>query len=153
MQRKHYAKKRKLLDGSGLSIGIAVSRFNEDITISLLEGALKTFKDAGVEKKNIHVLEVPGSFELPFACQKLMKKKLDVILALGCIIKGETSHDVYIAQSVATSLSALSLQVNIPVIFGVLTTNNLRQAKARSQGKTNKGSECAEVALEMAKLK
>lgn len=135
-----------------MSIGIAVSRFNEDITTSLLEGALKTFKDAGVQNKNIYILEVPGSFELPFACQKLTKKKLDVVLALGCIIKGETSHDVYIAQSVAASLSALSLQVNIPVIFGVLTTNDLKQAKDRSQGKRNKGTECAEVALEMAQL-
>ncbi|TAJ13354.1 6,7-dimethyl-8-ribityllumazine synthase [Patescibacteria group bacterium] len=153
MQRKHYAKKRVLRDGSSLSFGIAVSKFNTDITSSLLEGALKTLKDAGVKKENIQILEVPGSFELPFACLKLTKKKPDAILALGCIIKGETSHDVYIAQSVATGLTELSLAVKIPVIFGVLTTNNLKQAKTRSTGETNKGAECAETALEMAYLK
>jgi len=152
MQRKHYAKKRPARNGSALSFGIAVSRFNEDITTSLLQAALKTLTESGVHKKNITILEVPGSFELPYACLILSKKKPDAIMALGCIIKGETSHDQYIAHATATGLTEVSLKVGIPIIFGVLTTNNLTQAKIRSTGITNKGKEAAETAIEMASI-
>ncbi|TAK58977.1 6,7-dimethyl-8-ribityllumazine synthase [Patescibacteria group bacterium] len=152
MQRKHYAKKRPTHNGSKLSFGIAVSRFNTDITSSLLESALKTLSESGVHKKNITILEVPGSFELPYACLMLSQKKPDAIIALGCIIKGETSHDQYIAHATATGLTEVSLKVGIPIIFGVLTTNNLKQAKVRSTGIMNKGKEAAETAIEMASL-
>ncbi len=153
MQRKHYAKKIIFPDGSRLRIGIVVSEFNDDITDAMYEGALKTLAACRVPSKNIRVIRVPGSFEIPFACRFLLEtKKYDAIIALGCVIKGETSHDVYIASAVSKGIMDLSLHYGIPVIFGVITTNNLAQAKARSSGNGNKGIESAITAVRMALL-
>ncbi len=154
MQRKNNTKKTALPDDSGLKIGIVVSEFHKDITWRLLDGALETLGMCNVKKKNIHILRVPGSFEIPFGCLSLLRgKKYDALVALGCIIKGETSHDVYIASAVSQGIMNLSLEYHVPISFGVVTTNNLAQAEARSRGKTNRGKDAALAAVSMALLK
>jgi 6,7-dimethyl-8-ribityllumazine synthase len=151
MQRKHYTKPVQVKDASKLRVGIIVSRFNADITENLLRGARDTLEQWGVKRENVHILHVPGSFELPLGAHKLIRsKKIDCIVALGCVIKGETKHDEYIASAVSHGLIRLMLDNAIPIGFGVITPNNLAQAKERSRGNTNKGSEAAIAALEMA---
>ncbi|MBI5456818.1 6,7-dimethyl-8-ribityllumazine synthase [Candidatus Kaiserbacteria bacterium] len=153
MQRKHYALPVRAKDASKLRVGIVISRFNADITDNLLCGARETLEQWGVKKANVHVFHVPGSFELPLGALKLIrKKKLDCIVALGCVIKGETKHDEYIASAVSHGFIRLMLDHAIPIGFGVITPNSLAQAKVRSRGKTNKGSEATIAALEMALL-
>lgn len=153
MQRKHYEKDVKARDASALTVGVVVSRFNEDITKGLLKGALATLKEWKVKSDNITTVWVPGSFELPYGCQKLLDtKRPDVVVALGCILKGETKHDEYIANAVSYGIMRLSLDYKIPIMFGVLTPNTLEQAKARSTGKFNKGREATLAALETALL-
>ena len=154
MQRKHYEKEVAHRDASKLKVGVVVSRFNEDITGRMRDGALETLRAWGVKDKNITLVEVPGSFELPFACAKLIKKmKPHTMIALGCVIKGDTDHDKYIADAVSHALMRLSTDHSIPVAFGVITTNNLEQAVIRSTGETNKGTEAAIAALQSALLK
>ncbi len=154
MQRKHYKKKVASRDASKLKVGVVVSRFNEDITGRMRDGALETLRAWGVKEKNITLVEVPGSFELPFACAKLIKKiKPHAVIALGCVIKGDTDHDKYIADAVSHALMRLSTDHAIPVAFGVITTNDLEQAVIRSTGNTNKGPEAAIAALQSALLK
>jgi len=150
MQRRHYAKKIDVGDASRLKVGIAVSEFNSDITGSMLEAALETLREWKVPKKAINIMYVPGSFELPLASAKLIKKKADVVIALGCVIKGETKHDEYISNAVAQGLTQLMLTTGVPIGFGVITPNNLAQAKARSRGRANKGIEATIAALRMA---
>ena len=153
MQRKHYEKEVKPQDASKLRVGIAVSDFNSDITGAMLEGALATLKAWGVAECNIRVAHTYGSFELPFACARLAKKhRLDAVVAVGCIIKGETRHDEYLAQAAAQGLTTVSLAMGIPVGFGVITTNDLAQAKRRSPGKAVARSEATVVALQAALL-
>ncbi len=138
-------------DGSKLRVGIAVARFNEDITTALLDGARETLRAWGVKDAHVHVSHVAGSYELPLACARLIKRhKLDAALALGCIVKGETKHDEYLAQAVANGLMQLMLSTNVPIGFGVITANTLQQARVRSRGTANKGSEAAAAALESA---
>jgi 6,7-dimethyl-8-ribityllumazine synthase len=151
MQRKNYNKKIILPDGSKLRIGIVVSEFNKDITENMLTGALSVLDGAKVKKANVNILRVPGSFEIPYGCLKLIKsKKPNAIIALGCIIKGETTHDQYIASAAANGIMDVMLKSKVPIAFGIITTNNLKQAEVRSTGKTNKGREAAITALEMA---
>jgi len=136
-----------------LKIGIVVSKWNKQITNNLLKETIKTLTKYGVKESNISKTEVPGSFELIFASKKIgQKKNIDVIITIGCIIKGETPHFEYISNSVATGIKDLNLLLKKPVIFGVLTTKNIKQAINRSSGKTNKGQEFAISALEMAKI-
>lgn len=160
MQRKNSTKKISLPDGSRLRIGIVVSDYNTDITRPMLDGALATLAACKVKTANISVVHVPGGFEVPFGCLTLLKsagakgaKKCDALITLACIVKGETTHDVYIATAAAKGITNLSLQYKTPIAFGVLTTNNLAQAKVRSTGKNNKGIEAALTAIAMAKLK
>ncbi len=151
MQRGHYAKKTATGDASRLKVGIAVSEFNSDITESMLSAALATLREWKVPEKAITVMHVPGSFELPLASANLIKKKkADVVIALGCVIKGETKHDEYISSAVAQGLTQLMLTTGVPIGFGVITPNNLAQAKARSRGRSNKGIEATIAALRMA---
>ncbi|PIR82775.1 6,7-dimethyl-8-ribityllumazine synthase [Candidatus Kaiserbacteria bacterium CG10_big_fil_rev_8_21_14_0_10_59_10] len=154
MQRKEYARKKKTGDASGLSVGVVVSEFNHDITGGLLEGALDTLRAWKVAERSIAIVRVPGSFEIPLACRNLLKgrKKLDAIVALGCVIKGETKHDEYISSAVSQALIRLMLDTGVPIGFGIITPNSLAQAKARSRGKENKGREAAAAALLMALL-
>lgn len=153
MQRKEYTKKRVVHDASKLRIGIVASRFNGDITDRMLAGALATLREWRVKEANTYVVRVPGAFEIPIGCLKLIKKhKLDAIVTIGCIVKGQTEHDRYLAMAVSSGLTRLSLDHALPISFGIITTNNLAQAKARSQGKTNKGIEAVAAALDMALL-
>ena len=151
MQRKQYKKEVKPRDASQLSVGIVVARFNNDITDTMLQGALETLHEWNVAEKNIYVLHVPGSFEIPFGCLWLLTRhKLDAILTIGCIINGETDHDKYLAHATTEGIMRVSLDHHIPISLGVITTNNLKQAQVRSSGKTNKGREAAIAALELA---
>lgn len=136
-------------------IGLVVSEYHHEITEALKEGALQTLKDYGVKEKNICVESVPGAFELPLAAKWLKEaKKLDAVLCLGCVIRGETAHDVYINHAVADAVMQLGLQTGFPFVFGLLTPNNAQQAKDRAGGKYgNKGVECAVAALKMIALK
>ncbi len=144
-----------LPDGKPYKFGIVVSQWNAYITNALTEGARNTLLEAGVLPENIEELIVPGSFELPWGARQLMKAdKKDGIICLGCIIHGETRHDEYIATAVANGIMQLSLASGIPVIFGVLTTENPEQAKERAGGKHgNKGAEAASTALQLAYIK
>ena len=154
MRRKERAKGARRRDASALTVGVVVSRFNSDITEQMLEEALRVLEEWKVKKTNTHVLHVSGSFEIPFGCLRLIKRtKPDAIVTIGCIIKGETKHDEYLASAVSHGIMRLSLEHNVPISFGVITTNNFAQAKARSSGKHNKGAEAAVAALEMALLR
>jgi len=138
----------------GFKIHIVVSDWNDDITNSLLEGARKTLTQLNISKDDLEVLHVPGTFELPVAAKMLLKNRAsDAVICLGCVIKGETEHDLFINQSVANSLSQLSIISGKPIVFGVLTVNNAQQAKDRSGGTYgNKGVEAAVTAVKMANL-
>ena len=133
---------------------IVVARFNGFIVEGLLSGATDTLKRHGVSTNNITVVRVPGSFELPLIVKKVaMKKDCDVIIALGAVIRGGTPHFDYIAGECASGLARVSLDEQIPVAFGVLTTDTIEQAIERSGTKAgNKGSDAAMTALEMVSL-
>ena len=140
--------------GSGRRIAIAVSRFNELITQRLLEGALGTLRQRGVAEEAVTVAWVPGAFELPLACRWLSDSgRFDAILALGAVIRGETSHFDYICAEVARGLAEVGRTGGVPVAFGVLTCETTTQAMERSGPEVgNKGAEAALAALEMAAL-
>ncbi|MBD3311460.1 MAG: 6,7-dimethyl-8-ribityllumazine synthase [Candidatus Magasanikbacteria bacterium] len=143
----------KNLDGSDLKIGIAKSRWNSFITDPLLEKCKQALLDSNVKEENIIVYEVPGSYELPFAASKLIKKQqVDAVVCLGSLIKGETMHFEYIAEAVTQGITRLNLETDIPVIFGVLTCLTEEQAIERSSGKKNNGYEWGLSAIEMALL-
>lgn len=151
MRRKEFETNVKTGDASKLKVGIAISRYNEDVTGGLLDGAKKILHDWKVAQKNIRIVETYGSFELPFACQQLIQKhKVNAVIALGCIIKGETRHDEFIANAVMQGLMRVMLESRVPVGLGILTTNTLAQAKARSSGATNHGGKAALAALDAA---
>ncbi|MDR2138354.1 MAG: 6,7-dimethyl-8-ribityllumazine synthase [Tannerella sp.] len=139
-------------DASSLRVGIIVSEWNQTITEKLLEGACNTLERHGVKAKNIHVERVPGSFELTFGARQLAEhRELDVVIALGCVIRGDTPHFDYVCFGVTQGLTSLNLQYNIPFIFGLLTTNTLRQSEERAGGRYgNKGDEAAITAIKMA---
>jgi len=140
----------KKIDGSKLKIGVIVSQFNSNVTEPMLKGALQTLKENKVKKENIDAVWVPGSFEIPLACQRLAQtKKYDALIAVGCVIKGETDHFYYICNEASRGIMEIMLKFNIPIGFGVLTTKNLKQAQIRSRGKENKGKEAAVAALSM----
>lgn len=151
----HNVPEYKKIDGSKLKIAIAVSRWNGEITEGLLIGALQALSECKVKEKNIKVVDVTGAYELPFAAKLFVKskKKYDAVLALGCLIKGETKHDEYIASAVSQNLMNLNIMQDIPIVFGVLTCNNLKQAQERSRGDFNQGYGWAYTAVEMALLK
>jgi 6,7-dimethyl-8-ribityllumazine synthase len=134
--------------------GIVVAEWNSEITEKLLQGAVATLEENGVEEKDIYIQYVPGSFELPFGAAKLLdKKRFDAVLCLGCVIQGQTRHFEFICSAVSRGIMEVSLKKDIPVIFGVLTTNTMEQAQARAGGNWgNKGVEAAVTALKMASL-
>ena len=144
----------KVPSGSGKSFGITVAEWNKHITFELLRGCFETLIKHGVAENDIHINFVPGTFELPFAAKVLAQKHhLSSVICLGCVIKGETDHDVYINTSVANALQNLNIQFDIPFIFGVLTPNNEEQALDRAGGKHgNKGVEAAVTALKMSAI-
>lgn len=141
-------------DFSKLRIAIAVSHWNNNITDSLFNGAFDTLVSTGLTKGNIDKFEVPGSFELVYAANKLNKKNdYNAIICIGSIIKGETKHFEYVCNAVSSGISYINSASNTPVIFCVLTDDNYQQALDRAGGKYgNKGSECAIAAVKMAIL-
>ncbi len=140
-------------DGSTMRIAIVVSEWNEAITGALFDGAVKTLLENKVKKDNIIISKVPGSFELTLATQFLCEdKSIEAVIALGCVIQGETKHFDFICDAVAHGITNVGLKYNKPVIFGVLTTNTERQAEQRSGPTGNKGAEAAQTAIEMAAL-
>jgi 6,7-dimethyl-8-ribityllumazine synthase len=141
----------KLIDASGKRFGLVVAEWNKEITDSLCRAAYDTLIKHGALPQNIHRNTVPGSYELPLAAQYLASSnEIDAVICLGVVIKGETKHDDYINHAVAQGLIQVSLKFNKPVIFGVLTTNTVEQAKARSGGNYgNKGVEAAVTAIQM----
>lgn len=143
-----------LVEAGKIKIGLAVARWNEEVTGALCKAAIKTLEHYGVVSKNIEKVEVPGSFELPMGARALLKNdKFDAVICLGCVIKGETPHNDYINHAVSTGLMNLSLSSGTPCIFGVLTPLNMDQALARAGGgHGNKGVEAAVAALQMVSL-
>ncbi len=142
------------LIAQGLKAGIIIGRFNEFIGGKLLSGAIDGLKRHGVEEENIEIAWVPGAFEIPLAAKKMAKsKKYDAIICLGAVIRGSTPHFDYVASEVSKGIANVSLDTEIPVIFGVLTTDTIEQAIERSGTKAgNKGYEAAVTAIEMVNL-
>jgi 6,7-dimethyl-8-ribityllumazine synthase len=138
-------------NGKGLTIGIVVSRFNELVTKQLLEGALDTLQRTGVKMSTVKVVWVPGAFELPLAAQALANQPdVQGVIALGCVIRGATTHYDYVCSGTTSGLQTVALATQKPVVFGVLTTETLEQALERSGSKGgNKGSESALTVVEM----
>ena len=153
----------KVPDASNMIFGIVVAEWNPEITGALLEGCTSTLERHGCTStlerhgalpENIHVKTVPGSFELIYgAHQMTLNDGYDAVIILGSVIRGETPHFDYICQGVTAGIARLNATSNIPVIFGLLTTENLQQAQDRAGGRLgNKGDECAVVAIKMAKF-
>jgi 6,7-dimethyl-8-ribityllumazine synthase len=142
------------LVGTGLKIGIVVSRFNEFITGKLLSGAMDGLKRHGVDENDVTVAWVPGAFEIPLIAKKMAESgNYDAVIALGAVIRGATSHFDYVCNEVAKGVSQAALSTGIPVIFGVLTTDTIEQAIERAGTKAgNKGWEAAVSAIEMANI-
>ncbi len=140
---------------TGMRIGIVVAEWNFEITSKLAEGALETLKRHGINSENIILKYVPGSFELPLGAQYFAEfENVDGIIMLGCVIRGETPHFDYICQGVTAGTTTLNLKYNKPFVFGILTTNNLQQARDRAGGKYgNKGDEAAIAVIKMISLK
>lgn len=142
------------LVSDGIKIGIVNARFNEFITSKLLAGALDGLKRRGVRDKDIDIAWVPGAFEIPLIAQKMAESgKYDAVICLGAVIRGATSHYEAVVNEVSKGIANVALKADIPVMFGVLTTENIEQAIERAGSKAgNKGSECAEGAIEMVNL-
>ncbi len=140
--------------GKGLKMGVVISRFNEFFSTKLLEGARDALVRHGVAEADIDVAWTPGSFEIPLIAQKMAEsKKYNAVICLGAIIKGGTPHNEYIANEAVKGIAKAGLDTGVPVIFGVLTTDNLEQAIERSGTKAgNKGADAAVAAIEMANL-
>ncbi|EOB1266881.1 6,7-dimethyl-8-ribityllumazine synthase [Staphylococcus pseudintermedius] len=142
------------LDGKGLKIGVVVSRFNDLITGRLLDGAQDALRRHQVAEDSVDVAYVPGAFELPIVAKKMAQTgKYDAVVTLGCVIRGATSHYDYVCNEAAKGIAKASDDTGVPVIFGVLTTENIEQAIERAGTKAgNKGAESAVGAIEMANL-
>ena len=137
-----------------IRIGIVAARFNEFITAKLLEGALDGLRRHDVREEDIHVAWVPGAFEIPLIASKMANSgKYDAVICLGAVIRGSTSHYDYVCNEVSKGIAAVSLASGVPVMFGVLTTENIEQAIERAATKAgNKGYDCAAGAIEMVNL-
>ncbi len=140
--------------GKDIKIGIVAARFNEFITSKLLGGALDALHRHDVPDENIETAWVPGAFEIPLIASKMAKsKKYDAIICLGAVIRGSTSHYDYVCNEVSKGIASVSLQNDMPVMFGILTTENIEQAIERAGTKAgNKGFDCAVGAIEMVNL-
>src|SRR4030042_3253080 len=142
------------ISAEGFRFAIVVSRFNDFISSKLLEGAMDALKRHGVDERKVSLIKVPGSFEIPSAAKRLAKSdKYDAIICLGAVIRGATPHFDFIAAEVAKGVASVALESDIPVTFGVLTTDNLEQAIERAGSKVgNKGWDAAISAIEMVNL-
>lgn len=144
----------KVPSAEGLVFAIVVAEWNHEITGALAQGAVETLLKHGVDEGDIHIKYVPGTFELSLGAQFMAEyTEADAIICIGCVIRGDTPHFEYICQGVTQGITQVNLEYNLPVIFGVLTTDNLQQAQERAGGKHgNKGVEAAVTAIKMAVL-
>lgn len=142
------------LNGKGFTFAIVVSRFNSFISERLLEGALDALKRHGVEDNRIDIYKVPGSFEIPLLAKLLAKKKgVDAVICLGTVIRGATSHFQYVAAEVSKGIAQAALELEKPIVFGIITSENIEQAIERAGTKSgNKGFDAAVTAIEMVNL-
>jgi 6,7-dimethyl-8-ribityllumazine synthase len=141
------------LDGRQLRVGVVVSRWNRTITEDLLNGALRALAVCGVLAEQILTIEVPGALEIPLAAERLAGMGMDAVIAIGCVIKGETAHFEHVSRLALDGIAAISRDYEIPVTCGILTTYDLAQAVARSGlDDDNAGSQAALAAVEMANL-
>ena len=143
-----------MLDAKGKKLGVVISRFNEFITSKLLGGAVDSFVRHGGNESDLEVFWVPGSFEIPATAKKIAEsKRFNAVVCLGCVIRGETPHFDYVASEVAKGVAQVGMESGIPVVFGVLTTDNLEQSIERAGTKSgNKGAEAVESAIELSDL-
>jgi len=143
-----------MMDASGKKFGLIASRFNEFITSKLIGGAVDELVRHGAREEDIEVVWVPGAFEIPATARRLARKKrYDAIVCLGCVMRGDTPHFDYIAAEVSKGIASVGLEAEIPVVFGVLTTDTLEQSIERAGAKGgNKGSEAARAAIELVSL-
>lgn len=143
-----------IVASENFKIGIVASRFNDFVVGRLIDGALDGLKRHNVKEENITLAKVPGAFEIPVVAKKMAEsKKFDAIICLGAVIRGATSHYDYVCNEVSKGIAQVSLESGVPVLFGVLTTENIEQAVERSGSKAgNKGTECALAAIEMIQL-
>lgn len=144
----------KVVAPEGMKVGIVASRFNEFITNKLLGGAVDGLVRHGADEKNITVAWIPGAFEIPLVAQKMAKSgKYDAIICVGAVIRGSTTHYDYVCNEVSKGIAHVSLETGVPVMFGVVTTENIEQAIERAGTKAgNKGYDCALSAIEMVNL-
>lgn len=138
-------------DASGMKFGIVVSEWNYNITGALLHGAVETLKKHGAKEENIHVQTVPGSFELPFGASQMIRHlAVDAVIILGSVVRGDTPHFDYVCAGATQGIAHLNATGDVPVIYGLLTTNDMQQAEDRAGGRLgNKGDECAVTAIKM----
>lgn len=148
----------KIIEGNqnveGLRFAVVVSQFNAEVTSGLLEGALLTLKKAGASDDRVTVAKVPGAYEIPLAVQQLARtKNFNAIVALGCVIRGDTIHFEMICETVSRSLQEIALATGVPVTSGIVMAQDLKQARARSGGEVaNRGAEAAQAAIQMANV-
>ena len=143
------ARKRRLQG----RFGVVVSRFNDFVTKRLLDGCLEAFATNRIPRGKIDVVWVPGAFEIPYACQELLRRRrYSALVALGAVVRGQTPHFEYVALAATEGILKVTLDTRVPIVFGVLTTETVRQALDRSGARENRGREAAETAIEMAML-
>lgn len=148
MQRDQHHIQNKLILSK--KIGIVVSSYNHDITYPIRDAAITRLVAAGVQVENIHILEAPGGFEIPLLCQKMAQTgEYAGIIAIGCVIRGDTDHYIYISQESTRGIMDVMLKYDIPIANAILTVNTLEQAQIRSQWKTNKWIEAAQALIAM----
>lgn len=154
MIRKNQINIKDIPDAKGFKFAVIRAEWNPGITEKLRDGCMAVLREKGVNPEDIYGIDVPGTYELPMAANLVLNQRaVDAVICLGCVIKGETRHDEYIAQAVSKSLLDISLDSNKPVIFGVLTTESYQQALDRAGGSYgNKGIEAASAAIDMALL-
>jgi 6,7-dimethyl-8-ribityllumazine synthase len=142
------------LDAHGMRFGIVVARYNRDITEKLLDGAERALRDAGANEEHFTVVWVPGAFEVPLVAKQLAHgRHVDAVICLGAVIRGDTPHFEYVAGECAAGIMKTALETDVPIVFGVLTTDDLDQAHARVGGAAgHKGEEAAAAAIEMVAL-
>jgi 6,7-dimethyl-8-ribityllumazine synthase len=149
-----YTELKPDISATGLRIGVAVSRYHKSITDPMRDAAVRHFVEAGGAHSDLRIVSAPGTFELVAACATLAARNdIDAVVAIGCVISGETTHDRYIASAVAHGLTSITVQTGIPVAFGVLTCQTMAQAEARAGGERgNKGAEAMAAAIESARM-
>ena len=142
---------RGAFDADGVRVAVIAARFNADITDRLLRGALEALRDHGARDEDVSSIRVPGAWELPQAASRVVETgRFDAVITLGCVIRGETPHFDFVCQEATLGLGAVARAAHVPVVFGVLTTDDTAQAMARAgDGRDNKGYEAAMAALEM----